>query len=115
MRRRFAVAAAAALGLAACDSQLAYDLGKAEKPCHAEKYTGKSALVACLAGHERPVWAQDEPQTLDLYDQYAAARAELAQDRDAGTISEEDYDKRLADLSSDFRARVTDARAAATR
>jgi hypothetical protein len=106
-------AVAAALGLAGCASQLAYDLGKAEGPCHAEKYVEKSALVECLAARERPVWSADEPQTLDLYDQYAAARAALARERDAGTITEKAYDERLGQLAGDFRARVTDARAAA--
>lgn len=106
------VVAAAALCLAGCDSQLAYDLGKAEKPCHAEQFTEKAALVECLAARERPVWAQDEPQTLALYDQYATAREALAKDRDAGTISEKEYEERLGQVSGDFRARVTEARAA---
>jgi hypothetical protein len=115
MRPSLIAAAAAALALAGCDSQLAYDLGKAEKPCHAENYEKKSPLVECLTARERPVWAQDEPQTLGLYDQYATARAELAQERDEGTISEKAYEAQLADLSRDFRARVSDARAAAAR
>ena len=115
MRPSLIAAAAAALALAGCDSQLAYDLGKAEKPCHAANFAAKSALVDCLTSRERPVWATDEPQTLDLYDQYAAARGELAKQRDAGTLSEKDYETRLGEISRDFRARVTDARAAAAR
>lgn len=102
---------AGVLALGGCASQLTYDLSKAEDPCHAERFAKKSDLVACLAQHERPVWAKDEPQTLDLYDQYAAARAALAARRDAGTLSEDQYEQKLADLSRDFRARVSDRRA----
>ncbi len=111
MRRLISLAMALALG--GCASQLTYDLGKAEDPCHAETFAKKADLAACLAARERPVWAKDEPQTLDLYDQYAAARAALATQRDDGTLSEEQYEKQLADVSADFRARITDRRAEA--
>ena len=110
MRLGLGLILAASFGVAACASQLAYDLGKAEEPCHAEKYVAKSPLVECLAGRERPVWARDEPQTLDLYDQFAAAREALAQERDAGKLTDAEYEKRLSDLAGDFRARVTDRR-----
>ena len=106
------VVLAGALALAACASKLTYDLGKAEDPCHAQNFTKKSDLAACLVAHERPVWAADEPQTLDLYDQYAAARGNLAQQRDAGTLNEDQYEKQLSDLNADFRARIADRRAA---
>jgi hypothetical protein len=110
MRGLAALAVAAAL--AGCASQLTYDLGKAEDSCHDQKFPTKSALVACLTAQERPVWAKDEPQTLDLYDQYATARAALAQQRDAGTLSEDQYEKQLGDTNSDFRARISARRAA---
>lgn len=95
-----------ALTLAGCASRLQYDLGKAEAPCHRQDFTEKTALVQCLATAERAVWQTDEPQTLDLYDEFAAGRAELAKERDAGTLSEEEYEKRLDALAKDFRARV---------
>jgi hypothetical protein len=41
-------------------------------------FRDKSSLVQCLTEHERPVWAKEEPATLDLYDNFAAQRAELA-------------------------------------
>jgi hypothetical protein len=110
---RLGLILAAALGVASCDSPLAYDLGKAEQPCHAERYAQKSALVECLAERERPVWQRDEPQTLDLFDQYAAQRGAIAKERDAGTLTDDQYEKRLSDLAREFRARVTDRRAAA--
>jgi hypothetical protein len=110
-----ALSGLAALALAGCASQLSYDLGKAEKPCHEQTFTGKAALVSCLTAQERPVWAQDEPQTLDLYDQYAEARDGLARERDAGTLAEKDYESRLADITSDFRSRIAERRQSATR
>jgi hypothetical protein len=106
------VVIAVVMALAGCASQLVYDLGKADDPCRAEKFATKSELVACLTAHERPVWAQDEPQTLDIFDQYAAARAALAAQLDSGALTEEQYDKQLADTNSDFHARVVDRRAA---
>jgi predicted RNA polymerase sigma factor len=106
------VVIAGVMALAGCASQLVYDIGKADDPCRAKKFATKSELVACLTEHERPVWVQDEPQTLDIFDQYSAARASLAAQLDSGALTEEQYDKQLADTNSDFHARVIDRRAA---
>ncbi len=111
MRAKWALPVA--LLTAGCASQLSYDLGKAEHSCHAETWTTKTALDACLAGHERPVWAKDEPQTLDLYDGYAAARGELAREFDRHALSEDQYSDRLDQLTQDFHARIIARRKAA--
>lgn len=92
--------------LAGCASQLQYDLGRAERPCHGQEFSQKSALAQCLTRTERPVWAKDDPQTIALYDEFATSRAELAKERDAGTITEEQYDQRLKALAQDLRARI---------
>jgi hypothetical protein len=110
MHQLFAVATA--LALAGCASQLSRDLGNAEGPCHEETFAKKAELATCLALHERPVWAKDEPQTLDLYDRFAAARAALAKERDDGTISEKQYDRQLADVAADLRKQIAARRAA---
>jgi hypothetical protein len=104
MRSRFALAAA--LFAAGCTSQLSYDLGMAEDACHARTWPTKAALAACLTARERPVWAKDEPQTLDLYDGFAAARGELAQAFDRGALSGDQYSDRLDQLAQDFHARI---------
>jgi hypothetical protein len=101
-----------ALALASCASRLQWDLGSAERPCHRQDFKEKTALVQCLAAAERPVWAKDEPQTLDLYDQFATGRAELAKERDAGTVSEHEYETRLGALAREFRAKIAERRKA---
>ncbi|MGH6737675.1 MAG: hypothetical protein ACREDY_01335 [Bradyrhizobium sp.] len=111
---RHSVIMAASLLVSACSSQLAYDLGKAEDECHARTWSSKAALVGCLHAQERPVWAKDEPQTLDLYDGFAAARKELAQQFDRGTLGDSQYRDRLARIADDFRARITERRKAAS-
>lgn len=110
MRQLLAVATA--LALAGCASQLSHDLGSAEDPCHEATFAEKAELATCLELHERPVWAKDEPQTLDLYDRFAAARKVLAKQRDDGAISEKKYDQHLADVAADLRKQIAVRRAA---
>lgn len=110
--RRFTILAGA-LALSACASALQSDLATAEAPCHKQKFAEKTALAQCLTEAERPVWAKDEPQTLDLYDRFAAGRTALAERRDAGTLSEEEYEQRLDALAQDLRGRIAARRAAA--
>jgi hypothetical protein len=101
---------AAAFALAGCSTQLQSDLGKAEAPCHRDKPATKLALARCLDVAEAPVWARDEPQTLDLYREFAGGRAAIAKERDAGTITEKDYDTKLGALAQDMRARIAERR-----
>jgi hypothetical protein len=110
--REILVAAVAALTLAGCASRLSRDLGAAEDPCHETDFAKKAALATCLELHERPVWAKDEPQTLDLYDRFAAARDRLAKERDGGAISEKQYEQQLADVAADLRGQIAARRAA---
>lgn len=108
MDRRIVMVAgvAGALALAGCATQLQSDLGKAEEPCHKQDFPQKTALSQCLAQAERPIWAKDAPQTLDIYDQFAAGRAALAKERDAGTLNDKQYDDQLEALAKDLRARI---------
>lgn len=99
-----------AVATAGCASQLSYDLGKSDESCHDQQWSSKVALVRCLEAHELPVWTKDEPATLDLYKEFAAARDTLAQQRDQGTLTEQQYGDRLAALEHDVRARITDRR-----
>jgi hypothetical protein len=88
--------------LAACaKSQLVSDLQSAEAPCRDEHFTDKAGLDDCLGVHERPVWAKDDPATLDLYDGFARARAALARQYDSGAITERQYSDRLDQLEAD--------------
>jgi hypothetical protein len=93
--------------LAGCArSQLASDLHSADNDCRAQHFTGKSALVACLQQHERPVWAKESPATLDIYDHFAGQRAKLAQQYDAGTLTEPQYRAQLDALEAESRSDV---------
>lgn len=104
---RWGLALIAALATTSCASKLSYDLGKAEDVCHARHFPTKTALDQCLATQERPVWSKDEPQTLDLYDAFAAQRAKLAQQYDQHALSQDQYETALRDLGRRFRADVT--------
>src|SRR5579885_711190 len=104
--RRFLIMAVG-FTTAACSSQLSYDLGKAEDACHETRWPGKEPLVRCLDARERPVWAKDEPATLDLYNRFARERADLASQFDQGKLDEAQYRDRLAAVEHDLRAEIT--------
>ena len=96
--RRILIAAAGLL-VASCSSQLSYDLGKAEDACHDETWPEKASLVRCLGARERPV-----------YDQFAKEREDLALQFDQGALTDAQYRERLAQVSKDLRAQVTERR-----
>lgn len=102
---------AGALLLAACSStELASDLRTADQPCRDQKFPDKTALVDCLASHERPVWARDEPKTLPLYDGFAVKRSDLARRFDQKTISEPQYRDQLEQTEDSFRDQINAVR-----
>ncbi|HWI26994.1 MAG TPA: hypothetical protein VN668_08475 [Stellaceae bacterium] len=102
---------AGGLLLAGCSSsKLVTDLRQADDPCRDKDWPNKTALVSCLAAHERPVWAQEEPSTLDLYDDYARKRQALAQQRDQGSLTEEQYNKQLWALDHASRDKISERR-----
>ncbi|HUC68503.1 MAG TPA: hypothetical protein VMA53_24000 [Stellaceae bacterium] len=89
------------LSLAACaHSQFVSDLHSAEAPCRDQHFKDKAGLDDCLSAHERPVWAREDPATLDLYDGFARARAALARQYDSGAITERQYSDQLEQLES---------------
>jgi hypothetical protein len=100
-KRRPVLALAMLLSLAACaQSQLASDLHSAEAPCRDQHFKDKTGLDDCLSAHERPVWAKEDPATLDLYEGFAKARAQLARQYDSGAITEGQYSDQLDQLES---------------
>lgn len=104
---RPALALMTALMLAGCArTQLAADLRAAQAPCRDREFKDKSALAACLGEHERPVWAKDDPATLDIYDGFARERAALARHYDDGAITRQQYDAQLDRLESDARTQL---------
>jgi hypothetical protein len=108
---RPALTMAALLLLAACArSQLSSDLHDAQAPCRDQSFKEKSALVACLDAHERPVWAKDDPGTLDIYDHFAQQRAALARQYDSGAITHQQYSSQLDQLESDARNQLAQRR-----
>ena len=108
---RPALTVAAMLLLAACArTQLGADLHAAGADCRTQQFNDKSALVACLNAHERPVWAKDDPATLDIYDQFARHRATLAQQYDSHAITEQQYRAQLDQLEADSRAELAQRR-----
>ena len=111
MRRWLALCAA--LATAGCGSQLQRDLRAADARCDEGKAAGKAAFVACLDAQDRPVWAHEEPATLDLYDGFARRRAALARQLDQGTIDDAHYRAELASTVKDFKGQVAARRAAA--
>jgi hypothetical protein len=102
-RKTYSVLALAmVLLVAACArSQLVSDLHSAEAPCRDQHFKDKAALDDCLGARERPVWAREDPATLDLYDGFARARAALARQYDGGTITERQYNDKLDQLESE--------------
>jgi hypothetical protein len=102
-------AAAAIVTLAGCASnQLTADLRSAQEPCRAQHFQDKSSLVRCLNEHERPVWAREDPGTLDLFDRFAAQRTELAQRYDGGGLSAEQYQAELRRIEAGTRAQLAE-------
>lgn len=85
--------------LAACSTQLESDLSHADGVCRDRDWPTKTALVSCLAAQERPVWAKDEPATLDVYDSYAARRRALAEALDQKKLTSDQYDDKLDELN----------------
>jgi hypothetical protein len=101
-KRRSVLALAMLLLLAACaKSQLVSDLHSAEAPCRDQHFKEKVALDDCLGARERPVWAREDPATLDLYDGFARARAALARQYDSGAITERQYSDKLDQLETE--------------
>lgn len=104
-------AVAAALLLWGCTkTQLGADLHSADTSCEDRHFKDKTALVACLAKTERPVWARDEPATIDLYDDFAKQRTELARQYDSGAITQQQYRDRLDQLTASTRTKLTERR-----
>jgi hypothetical protein len=90
--------------LAGCASnQLTADLRSAQEPCLAQHFQDKSSLVRCLNEHERPVWAKEEPGTLDLFDHFSAQRTRLARRYDGGGLSSEQYQTELRRIEAGTR------------
>lgn len=106
---RLALAAAIALLLASCArTQLASDLQAAQAPCRDQGFKDKSALVTCLSEHERPVWARDDPATLDIYDRFAQDRAALARQYDDKAITQQQYRAQLDRLEAESREQLAE-------
>ena len=96
-----------ALGLAGCASnQLTSDLRSAQEPCRVQHFQDKSSLVHCLNERERPVWAKEDPDTLDLFDHFAAERMELARRHDGGVLTREQYQAELQRIEAGTRAQL---------
>ncbi len=99
------------LGLAGCASnQLTTDLRSAQEPCRAQHFQDKSSLVRCLNERERPVWAKEDPGTLDVFDRFAAERTELARRYDGGALTSEQYQAELRRIEAGTRAQLADRR-----
>jgi hypothetical protein len=108
---RPALAIAALVLLAACArTPLGSDLHAAGADCRTQQFSDKAALVACLNQHERPVWAKDDPATLDIYDHFAEQRTALARRYDSGAITEPQYRAELDQLEADSRAALAERR-----
>jgi hypothetical protein len=101
-KKRSVLTLAMLLLLAACAarSQLVSDLHSADAPCRDQHFKDKAGLDDCLSARERPVWAREDPATLDLYDGFAKARAALARQYDSGAITEGQYSDQLDQLES---------------
>ena len=103
------------LALTACySSQLARDLHSAESTCD-HKWPSKTALVECLDRQDHAVWSKEEPSTLDLYEEFAQKREELALAYDQGRIDESQYHDRHHALKKDTRAQMQQRRGASAR
>jgi hypothetical protein len=96
-------------------SQFSRDLSAAEGSCTGQAWPSKTAAVACLHERERSVWAREEPDTLDLYEAFAARRDALAREYDRGLMNQADYDAKLAALKSDALAQLKARRESGTR
>lgn len=72
-------------------NQLTTGLRSAQEPCRAQHFHDKSSLVRCLNERERPVRAKEDPDTVDLFDRFAAERAELARRYHGGAVTAEQY------------------------
>lgn len=108
--RPLAVLATVLLAAGCTSSKLVSDLHSADAPCRDQDFKQKSPLDACLSAHEQPVWAKDEPATLDIYEGYDRARAELARQRDSGTLTEDQYSDKLDQLNSQTAKELGDRR-----
>ena len=107
--RRLTLVAWAVTGIVGCTSnQLTADLRSAQEPCRAQHFQDKSSLVRCLNERERPVWAKEDPGTLDLFDRFAAERTELARRYDGGALTREQYEAELRRIETGTRAQLTE-------
>jgi hypothetical protein len=108
---RLTLLAGTILALAGCASnQLTADLRAAQEPCRAQHFEDKSSLVRCLNERERPIWAKEEPSTLDLFDRFAAQRTELARRYDGGRLSSEQYQTELRRIEAGTRTQLAERR-----
>jgi hypothetical protein len=98
-----AISALLALGGCAERSQLGSDLHAAGDACRQQNFKDKTSLDECLTAHERPLWAKEEPATLDVYDRFAQQRLDLARQYDSGAITRTQYSDKLDQLKSDIR------------
>jgi hypothetical protein len=103
--------AATVIALVGCASnQLTADLRSAQEPCRTQHFQDKSSLVRCLNERERPVWAKEDPGTLDLFDRFAAERTELARRYDGGALTAEQYQAELRRIEAGTRAQLAERR-----
>jgi hypothetical protein len=108
---RPALAVAFLILLAGCSqSKLGADLHEAGNDCRSQNFTEKTALVTCLNAHERPVWAKDDPKTLDIYDHFAEQRVALARQFDSGALTQKQYREQLDQLETQSRAAIAERR-----
>jgi hypothetical protein len=108
---RLAVVTSVALTAAGCTTnKLAADLRSDQAPSRSGHFNDKSSLVQCLTERERPVLTKEKPATLDLFDGFAAQRAELAGRYDSGALEKRQYETGLDWLESLTRAQLTERR-----
>ncbi|HEV2546348.1 MAG TPA: histidine kinase dimerization/phospho-acceptor domain-containing protein [Stellaceae bacterium] len=99
------------LALAGCASnQLTADLSSAHELCRAQHFHDKLSLVRCLNERERPVWAKEDPGTLDLFGRFAAERTEFARRYDGGALTAEQYQAELRRIEAGTRAQLAERR-----
>ena len=111
IRACLTLVAAIVLTLADCASnQLTADLRSAQEPCRTQPFQERSSLVRCLNERERPVWAKEEPGTLDLFDRFAAERTALARRYDGRALTPEQYQSELRRIEDGTRAQLAERR-----
>lgn len=96
----------------ASEPDMRQQLIDADGSCKAVRWKAAVDMVSCYDGVERPIWQHLASAYLDLFEGFAAHRAQIAEDYDHGARSLEQAKQAWLENKAAFESAITERRAA---